>query len=137
MAENEKTTELQTSIEPVKPDAKPAKTPKKKKEEKTGDITLPLLVEFIFAFSAIFLILVFLAMSTVSWLTGTTLLDFFLRTSVAILVLGSLFQVLSRQVSDGVLSANMAEQEIQAAPEEPVALENPENSEFQTIPEAQ
>ena len=136
MAENEKPAEQQTSIEPVKTDAKPARAPKKKKE-KTGDITLPLLVEFIFAFSAIFLILVFLAMSTVSWLTGTTLLDFFLRTSVAMLVLGGLFQVLSRQVSDGVLSANMAEQEIQAAPEDTTPLENPENSEFQTITEAQ
>jgi hypothetical protein len=136
MAENEKPAEQQTSIEPVKTDAKPAKASKKKKE-KTGDISLPLLVEFIFAFSAIFLILVFLAMSTVSWITGTTLLDFFLRTSVAILVLGGLFQVLSRQVSDGVLSANMAEQEIQATPKESAPIENPENSEFQTISEAQ
>ena len=102
--------EVQVSIEPVKPVAKkPVKVAKQKK--KADGISLPLLIEFIFTFSAIILIFVFLSMSFVSWLTGATLFDFVLRTSVSMLVQGSLLLLVSRQVSVGVLNVSEAEVE--------------------------
>jgi hypothetical protein len=127
--------EGQAPAEPLKPKAKPVKAPKKKKE--ADDFTLPVLVEFFFTFSVIFLILVFLLMTTISWLTGATLLDFILRTSVSMLVQGSLLLLLSRQVSMSVLNDKLAEQEEaqkQASSEE---TESPENVEKHSMAEAQ
>lgn len=127
--------EGQVPAELLKPRAKPVKAAKKKKE--ADDIILPVLVEFIFTFSVIFLILVFLLMTTISWLTGATLLDFILRTSVSMLVQGSLLLLISRQVSMSVLSDKLAGQEEaqkQALSEE---TENPENVEKHSMAEAQ
>jgi hypothetical protein len=146
MAEKvEQPTEGQTSEKPVKADAKKsAKKAKQPKQPKRDDgMYLPVLVEFTFTSSVIFLILVFLAMAAVSWLTGTSLLDFVLRTSAAMGVLGSLLMVVSRQVSTGVLNASLAEREEkkqQSAPEEhktpdePEKPGNAENSESIEIP---
>lgn len=94
----------------AKPEAPPAKPVKQKKKE-TETVTLPVLIEFIFTFVAIFLILVFLTMVIVAWLTQVTLFDFVLRTSVAILALGSLLLLLARQVATDVFRANQAELE--------------------------
>jgi len=95
-----------------KKDAKPAKKVKQKKKD--DGIYLPVLVEFTFTSAVIFLILVFLAMVLVSWFTGTPLLDFVLRTSAAMGVLGGLLIVVSRQVSTGVLNASLEELENEA-----------------------
>jgi hypothetical protein len=152
MAEKaEQPTEEQTPEKPVKADAKkPVKKAKQPKQPKQDDgMYLPVLVEFTFTSSVIFLTLVFLAMAAVSWLTGASLLDFVLRTSAAMGVLGGLLMVVSRQVSAGVLSASLAEIEEkiqQSAPEGPETLdepekpenaENSENTKINAIPEAQ
>lgn len=132
MAENENPAAL------VKPESKPAKATKPKKE--MDGIQLPILVEFIVAFSVILLILVFLAMTAISWLTNATLLDFALRTSVTLLVLGSLLMLISRQVSTGMLSASPVEQETvqkQASPAQSETSESPENTETHSTSETQ
>jgi ABC-type multidrug transport system fused ATPase/permease subunit len=101
----------------VKPEAQPANAAKKKKKEtdkkkkEAESITLPVLIEFIFTFVTIFLILVFLTMTIVAWLTRITLFDFVLRTSVALLMLGSLLLLLVRQVAADIFRASQAELE--------------------------
>ncbi len=47
----------------------------------------------------------------VSILTGATLLDLILRTSVALLAVGGLLIFISSQISSGMLAASLAEQE--------------------------
>jgi hypothetical protein len=96
MAENEKTLEKPPPVE----------AGKKKKETKTDGVFLPVLLEFTFTFSVILLILLFLTMISVSVLTGTSLLNTVIRTSVTMLIIGSLLILISRQVSSEVLNAN-------------------------------
>lgn len=153
MAEKvEQPTEDQPPPKPAKK-AKQPKQPKEPKQPKQDDgLYLPILVEFTYASSMIFLILVFLAMAAVSWLTGTSLLDFVLRTSAAMGVLGSLILVVARQVSAGVLSTSQEEieakrqelafeqpdtQRIPEQPEKPVEIETSENVQIPAIAEAQ
>ncbi len=105
MAENEKLLEQQ----PPAAAARPPKAPKKPKANQ--GLYLPVLAEFVISFAIIFLVVVFLVMSTISWWSGATLLDFVLRTGAALLVLGSLLVLISRQVTKGVLNASQAEME--------------------------
>ena len=117
----EQPTEGHAPSKPAKAGVK--KSVKKEKPRKQEDgIYLPVLVEFTFTSSVIFLIFVFLAITIVSWRAGVSLLDFILRTGIALGVLGSLLMVVSRQVSTGVLSASRAEIEpdLQAARTEEV-----------------
>lgn len=111
MAENEKPPEQQPPAAAAKVE-KPAKPPKAPKKPKANEgLYLPVLAEFVISFAIIFLVVVFLAMSTASWWSGATLLDFVLRTGAALLVLGSLLVLVSRQVTKGVLNASQAEME--------------------------
>jgi uncharacterized membrane protein len=84
-----------------------AKADKAKKQKENDGIQLPVLVEFMVTFSAIFLVLVFFAIVGISLITGTTLLDFVARTSVSILVIGSLLVIITRQISFGMLKSSM------------------------------
>ncbi len=72
---------------------------------------LPVLVEFSFTFSVVFLILVFLTLTVVSVLSRTPLLEYVLRTSVSMVVLGGLLVLFSRQVSTGMMSIGLADWE--------------------------
>ena len=105
MAESEKKSEQQLTAKPVK--AKPVK--EKKKKVVSDGVFLPVLVEFTYTFSVIILILLFLSVVSVSILTGTKLLDIVVRTSVSMMVVGSLLLMLSRQVSMDVISASILE----------------------------
>ena len=109
MTENEKPPEQQPPAEAARPEkkAKPPKPPKQPK--KAGGRPLPTLVEVTYTVAVALLVLVFLAMFLISWLTDATLRDFVLRTSAALAVLGSLLLVMFRQVTAGVLSAGQAE----------------------------
>ena len=156
MKKEKKDTVLNTET-PAAPKA-PAKPRKDKKKPKpkpkqTDAVRLPVLVELTYALSTILLVFVGLAMMITSFLNGATLLNLVLRTSVALLVIGSLLVFISSQVSSGVLQASLVEQE-QAQmsqppqpdeadkPSNPVILENPaipENPailENQEMPEA-
>ena len=93
MADNEDSSELQVS----------ADAGNKKKE--TNDLFLPALVEFVFTFSAIILILLFLTVVGTLLITRATLLDIIIRTGVAMLVIGGLLMLISRQVFLDVLKA--------------------------------
>jgi len=105
MAEIEKIPEQTAPAKPVK--AKPVK--EKKKKVVSDGVFLPVLVEFTYTFSVIILILLFLSVVSVSILTGTKLLDIVVRTSVSMMVVGSLLLMLSRQVSMDVISASILE----------------------------
>ena len=105
MAEIEKIPEQPAPAKPVK--AKPVK--EKKKKVVSDGVFLPVLVEFTYTFSVIILILLFLSVVSVSILTGTKLLDIVVRTSVSMMVVGSLLLMLSRQVSMDVISASILE----------------------------
>lgn len=83
--------------------------PSKKKAAEPA--VLPVFVEFIFTAAAIFLIVAFLTLVTLAWLTQITLFDFVWRTGVAFLGLGHLLLLLVRQVVAGVLRADQAELE--------------------------
>lgn len=107
MAEIEKGEQQPAEGDASEKKGKPAGKPKKIKVPDTRP--LPVLIDLIFTFSVSLLVLVFVAMFLVSWLTDATLRDFVLRTSIALSVLGSLLLVIFRQVSTGVLNASQAE----------------------------
>jgi hypothetical protein len=90
----------------------PGKRAKKEKKQKVVDgVQLPVLVEFTHTVSAIFLVFVGVGMILISFLTGASLINLVLRTSVALLVIGSLLLLITSQVSSGLLQASLAEQE--------------------------
>lgn len=110
---------------PVK-SRKDRKKEKGKKPPQADGARLPVLVELTYTVSIILLIFVGLAMIIISFLTGASLSSLVLRTSVAILVLGSLLILISSQVSSGVLQASLVEQE-EAQQPQPENLKNPES----------
>jgi hypothetical protein len=120
-----------------------AKLPKEKNEKKTKEkkpsqvdgVQLPVLVELTYSVSVILLIFVSLAVITVSVLTGVSLLNLVIRTSVTILALGSLLILISSQVSSGVLQASLVEQE-EFQKMQSADAEIPEGSEAQEAAEA-
>ena len=123
-----------------KPSAKAPKEKKKKEKQKLSveTVQLPVLVELTYSASTILLIFVSLAVIIVSVLTGASLLNLVIRTSVAILVMGSLLILIFSQVSSGMLQASLMEQEeSQKAPaEEAWAQENPTDLESHEMAEA-
>ncbi|MFN8383489.1 MAG: hypothetical protein U0V02_16210 [Anaerolineales bacterium] len=66
----------------------------------------PLLVEFTVTLSVIILVVVFLTVAGISLLTGASLSAFVFRTSISILVLGSLLMMITRQISSGMMSVS-------------------------------
>jgi len=88
--------------------SKPVKKEKKKKEAPPSDgITLPVLVEVTYTSSAVILAVLFTTVVGVSMLTGAKLLDIVIRTSTAVLVIGGLLILISRQISADVFNAAM------------------------------
>ncbi len=82
-------------------EGKQADKPKKEKD----DSHPPVLVEFTVTLSVILLVVVFFIIVGISLLNGSNLLDFVIRTSVSILVLGSLLLTITRQIVFGMSSA--------------------------------
>ncbi len=114
MADKEITLDRQAPAEEKKPVEKNAK-----KKDADG-ATLPVLVEFTVTVCVIFLVLVFFTIVGVSLFTGATLLDFVIRTSVSLLVIGSLLTLIARQISSGMLKvgANTEEKTGEKLPDE-------------------
>ena len=77
-------------------------------QKKKDDVRLPLLIEFTITVCAAILVTVFLTIVVMSLLTGATLLDFVIRTSISILILGSLLTSIARQVSSAMLISDGA-----------------------------
>jgi hypothetical protein len=124
---------------PVKPRQEKKEKPKKEKKKPQADeVQLPILVELTYSVSILFLIFVGLAMIVVSVLTGANLLNLILRTSAALLFVGSLVVLIFHQVSSGVLQASLVEQEEarKAQPEESENLESPTRTVAQETAEA-
>lgn len=123
-AENKENPKQQASADSGKPDSKSAKSATNK--IKWDDMPLPVLVEFTFTMSAIFLILLFLTIVGLSWLTNTKLLDIAIRASVGTLGMGGLLMLITRQISSGVLEANLKSDEKpeQNQSEKPEGLES-------------
>lgn len=77
---------------------------KQAEKSKKDEAHPPLLIEFVIMLSAIILVVVFLTVVLISLLTGATLLDFVLRTSISILIIGGLLAIITRQISAGVFA---------------------------------
>jgi len=95
MADNEISLDRQSPVE--------AKIPAVEGKKKKDDARFPVLIEFTITLCAAILVTVFLTIVMMSLLTGTTLLDFVIRTSISILIIGSLLTLIARQVSSGML----------------------------------
>jgi hypothetical protein len=124
---------------PAKPrKAKQEKKKKEKKQPKADDAQLPVLVELAYSISVILLIFVGLAVMIVSVITGASLLNLVLRTSAAILAMGSLTVLIFHQISSGVLQASLVEQEEaqKVQPEISESHESPETTETPNMAEA-
>ena len=111
---------------------------KEKKPTRSNDVQLPVLVELTYSVSVSLLIVVGLAVMLVSFLTGASLLDLVLRTSAAMLAMGSLVVVIFHLVSSGVLQASLVEQEEaqKAQTQELEIPESPANPETSAMEEA-
>lgn len=106
MTDNEISLDRQIPVEAKKP----AVEGKKKKE----DVRLPLLVEFTITLCVIILVIVFLTIVVMSALKGSTLLDFVMRTSISILIIGILLTLIARQISSSMLISTVPEEQKQS-----------------------
>lgn len=104
-------------------DLKPEKEKKPKKppagkNSPPPQVTLPLFAEVFFSFATIILLLVTLVIVLVSFMSGATLMEVFLRAVVGVVSLGSVLWFLTFQVSSGLASSRTAEQVVrqEAAP---------------------
>ncbi len=84
---------------------KSEKTTKPSKDELQNEPDLPLLVELGFTFPAIFLLLLDLMVAGISFVSGATWLDIFIRTVVTTLSVGVVLGLLSMNWSNGILEA--------------------------------
>lgn len=127
MAENELPLERQ---EPAK-NAKKAKKVEKPKAKKEKSIAhAPLLVEFTVTLSVIILVMVFFTIVGVSLVTGTSLLDFVVRTSISLLILGSLLFLIAHQVASAMKPTREEKKpEAPSEPNETKELEAPASAE--------
>lgn len=80
---------------------------------------LPFFIEVVFSFSGLLLVLVTLLIVFLSYLSGASLVDIFLRGLVGVLALGSVLWLLSYQVSSSVLSTRASGQRSAPRPSNP------------------
>ena len=85
-----------------------------KAKKGTDDAHPPVLVEFTVMLSVILLVAVFFTIVGISLLNGSNLLDFVIRTSISILVLGILLLAITRQIVLGMSSEKNEKQPSQA-----------------------
>jgi hypothetical protein len=124
-SEEEKAADL-SNQENKKDGDKKSKAAKKGKDS-SEHAQLPLLVEFVFTFSLIFLLLSDLLIVAISFISGANLLDIAIRTVVTTLVLGALLWMLSGKLSKGALEAaysSMFKEEKNSSPNDIDSIEN-------------
>ena len=91
-----------------KPKAKPDKGKKPKgKPAKEEAVELPMLVEIGYTFSGILLVFVAIAVAAVSWVSGASLIEIFLRTMISVVVMGCVLWLFTWQFTTGVLQGAM------------------------------
>jgi type VI protein secretion system component VasK len=91
------------------------------------------LVEFSYTISVIVVILVSLTVVITSVITGASLLDLIIRTSVTTLVIGGLLMLISWQISADALKVSLAEQkEEQEKEKEKEKAQSGESEEFKS-----
>lgn len=83
----------------------PAEDKKRADTSKKDEVHPPLLIEFMVTLSAIILVVVFFVIVGISLVTRATLLDFVIRTSISILIIGGLLVIITRQISSGMSAA--------------------------------
>ena len=88
----------------------PAEDKKRADTSKKDEVHPPLLIEFMVTLSAIVLVVVFLVIVGISLVTRATLLDFVIRTSISILIIGGLLVIITRQISSGMSAAGKENQ---------------------------
>ena len=100
-------------VQPAEAAAPPkaSKPKKEKKQNSSGGVKLPFLLEFMYTLSTWILIFLALTIIITSFLAGAGLYTIVLRTVVALVVVGGLLMLISSQVSSGLLFAAKLEQE--------------------------
>jgi hypothetical protein len=83
----------------------PAEDKKRADTSKKDEAHPPLLIEFMVTLSAIILVVVFFGHRWDLFGDGATLLDFVIRTSISILIIGGLLVIITRQISSGMSAA--------------------------------
>ncbi|MEW6503812.1 MAG: hypothetical protein AB1457_07590 [Chloroflexota bacterium] len=96
--------------EPKPEKEKSPKKPQTKRKNPQPDVSLPLFAEVFFSFSTMMLLLVTLVIVLVSFMSGATLMEVFLRAVVGVVSLGTLLWFLTYQVSSGLANARATEQ---------------------------
>lgn len=77
---------------------------KNKKEKKTKEkVQLPIFLELVYSFALIFTILFALVVAGMSYLSGATWMDVFVRTAITILSTGLLLWIFSLTISNGAM----------------------------------
>jgi len=88
-----------------------ATPPKEKKPKakpvKEEAVELPMLVEISYTFSGILLVFSALAVAFVSWASGASLIQVFVRTLISVVVMGCVLWLFTWQFSTGVLQGAM------------------------------
>lgn len=80
------------------------------KKEGKGHGRLPILLEFVFSISTLLLLCVALIVAGLSYLSGASILDIFLRAVISTVVLGIILWLISYHLSMGTLGAVFADQ---------------------------
>jgi len=78
---------------------------KKAKKEKRDDPSLPFIVELVFQFSGLFLLLITISVALISFISGAHFVEIFIRTGATIIVCGFLMLILSSMVSQSAIKA--------------------------------
>ena len=102
----------------------PKKQSKKPAQE---NIHLPVVLEFLYSFSGIFLIMITLTVILVGFVSGVALLQIFLRALITLLVVGFLLLLINSKVTEGVLAA-AAQQIIETEQQAQNSLSNHQTS---------
>ena len=79
---------------------------------------LPALVEFAYSISAVLVISISLLVAFISFINGSNLIDLVVRTAITILVTGTLFMLISWQISSDALKASLKDLEEQKEKED-------------------
>lgn len=106
--------EIDESAAPVeKPAGDKGKKAKKRKQDEPA---LPFLVELVFQFSGLFLLLITISVALISYLSGAQFVEIFIRTGAALVICGFLTLIMSAQISQGAFDAASRAETVEEAP---------------------
>jgi len=88
----------------------PAQKSKQKKHDRE-EVYLPIFVELVFRFSGLFLVLITLIVTVISFVSGANLLQIVFRTGTTMIVVGFMLLIINSKIASGALEAAMCQAE--------------------------